>query len=225
MEIIELRGVKKAYQLGQHKIEVLQDISLKIEKSDFIAIMGPSGSGKSTLLNIIGCLDKPSSGLYFLESYEVSKCDDDTLSCIRNEKIGFVFQTFNLLPRLSALENVLLPFLYAPKSNFREAKERAINALSEVGLLNRINHKPGELSGGEQQRVAIARAIINDPLLILADEPTGNLDSKTAEDIIGLFTKLNKEGKTILLVTHNNQIGQSAKRRFYIKDGIIQEAN
>lgn len=225
MEIIELRDIKKIYQLGQHKIEVLQDISLKIENGDFITIMGPSGSGKSTLLNIIGCLDKPTSGFYFLESYEVSKCNDDTLSCTRNEKIGFVFQTFNLLPRLSALENVLLPFLYAPKSNFKQAKERAIEALSEVGLSHRINHKPGELSGGEQQRVAIARAIVNNPLVILADEPTGNLDSKTAEDIIGLFTKLNKEGKTILLVTHNPQIGQYAKRRFYIKDGIIQEAS
>ncbi|MEW6103448.1 MAG: ABC transporter ATP-binding protein [bacterium] len=225
MEIIELRDIKKIYQLEKHKIEVLQDINLKIENGDFITIMGPSGSGKSTLLNIIGCLDRLSSGFYFLESSDISKLNDDTLSEIRNKKIGFVFQTFNLLPRLSALENVLLPFLYNPKSNFKEAKERAINALSEVGLDRRINHKPGELSGGEAQRVAIARAIVNNPLIILADEPTGNLDSKTAEDIMEVFSKLNKEGKTILLVTHNNQIAQSARRRFYIKDGIIIEAD
>jgi putative ABC transport system ATP-binding protein len=221
MEVIKLKDVKKIYKLARHEIIALQNINLKIQSQDFIAIMGPSGSGKSTLLNIVGCLDRLTSGIYFLEEEQISSLNDDRLSEIRNKKIGFVFQTFNLLNRLSALENVMLPFLYSTRINFLKAKEKAITALESVGLTHRINHKPGELSGGEQQRVAIARAIVNNPTIILADEPTGNLDSKTADDIMQIFSELNNAGKTILLVTHNDRIAQFAKKRFYLKDGII----
>lgn len=226
MAIIELKNVRKVYKLGKHEIVALEQINLEIQQQDFIAIMGPSGSGKSTLLNIIGCLDRLTSGTYLLEGEEISTLDDDKLSEIRNKKIGFVFQAFNLLNRLSALENVMLPFLYSStKVNFAKVKEQAICALKEVGLAHRVAHKPPELSIGEQQRVAIARAIINNPAIILADEPTGNLDSKTAEEIMQIFSQLNNAGKTILLVTHNEKIAEFAKIRLYLKDGVIIKSN
>ena len=219
--MIEMEGITKAYHLGRGQVLALQGVSLRIERGEMAAIMGPSGSGKSTLMNIIGCLDRPTSGSYRLEGEEVSRLSDDALASVRNQKLGFVFQTYNLLPRTSALSNVELPLIYAGKSGRRGL---AWEALKKVGLAQRADHRPNELSGGEQQRVAIARALINRPSLLLADEPTGNLDSRTGEDILKLFEDLHeKEGLTIVLVTHERDIALRAQRRFFIRDGILRE--
>ncbi|OYD14418.1 hypothetical protein CH333_08040 [candidate division WOR-3 bacterium JGI_Cruoil_03_44_89] len=217
--MIELKNIHKTYRMGDIKVPALRNISLKVEEGEFVAIMGPSGSGKSTLLNILGCLDVPTSGQCLLGGINVSEFSDYELAGIRNEKIGFVFQTFNLLPRLTALSNVELPLIYA--GNQKERKERAINALQAVNLEERASHRPRELSGGEQQRVAIARAIINEPTTILADEPTGNLDSKAGEEIMLIISELNKKGITIIMVTHEESIASHAKRVIRLKDGEI----
>ncbi|MCD6519313.1 MAG: ABC transporter ATP-binding protein [Anaerolineae bacterium] len=219
MKLIELHQVHKIYQMGTVQVHALRGITLQIEQGELTAIMGPSGSGKSTLMNIIGCLDQPSSGEYFLDGIPVSSLNDNQLAEIRNQRIGFVFQQYNLLPRMSALDNVELPLIYAGVKNRRE---RALRVLQEVGLGDRIHHKPNELSGGEQQRVAIARALANEPDIILADEPTGNLDTRTGLEIVGLFQKLNAErGITIVYVTHDPEIAQFTRRIIRIRDGKI----
>jgi putative ABC transport system ATP-binding protein len=222
--VIRLLNLTKVYKVGETEVRALQGVSYEVEAGEFLAIMGPSGSGKSTLMNIIGCLDKPTSGKYFLEGEEVSTFDKDKLARIRNKKIGFVFQTFNLLPRTTALENVELPLLYSDVHP-RDRTALALGALEIVGLKDRAHHKTNQLSGGEQQRIAIARALLNSPSMILADEPTGNLDTKTSEEIMGIFTKLN-EGKkiTMVMVTHEPDIACYARKRIYIRDGkIIKE--
>ncbi|MBR2034289.1 MAG: ABC transporter ATP-binding protein [Alphaproteobacteria bacterium] len=219
--MIELRNITKSYPLGEQELQILKGISLKIEQGEFVAIMGPSGSGKSTLMNILGCLDKPTSGNYNLDGKSVENLSSDELAEIRNQKIGFVFQGFNLLSRTSALENVELPMVYA---NIRPEirKERAIKALTKVGLQDRMHHQPNQLSGGQQQRVAIARAVVNEAPIIFADEPTGNLDTKMSVEIMELFTKLNRELKrTIILVTHEEDIARYADRIIKIVDGEI----
>lgn len=221
MSLIELRNITKSYPLGEQELQILKGISLKIEQGEFVAIMGPSGSGKSTLMNILGCLDKPTSGNYNLDGKAVENLSSDELAEIRNQKIGFVFQGFNLLSRTSALENVELPMVYA---NIRQEirKERAIKALTKVGLQDRMHHQPNQLSGGQQQRVAIARAVVNEAPIIFADEPTGNLDTKMSVEIMRLFTKLNRELKrTIILVTHEEDIARYADRIIKIVDGEI----
>lgn len=219
--MIELSGITKVYTMGSAKVEALRGVDLQIEKEDFVSIMGPSGSGKSTLMNIIGALDRPSQGSYFLEGHDVSTMTDNELSAIRNQKIGFVFQTFNLLPRKSAFQNVELPLIYAAIPR-KERKERVQETLELVGLGDRMSHKPNELSGGQRQRVAIARALINRPSLMFADEPTGNLDSKTGEEIMEIFQDLNNNHKvTILLVTHEPEVAQEARRIIHIRDGLI----
>ncbi len=219
--IIEMKDITKTYIVGLEHVHALRGINLKVRKNEYIAIMGPSGSGKSTLMNIIGCLDTPTTGLYLFNGMSVSDMDDNQLAKIRNKEIGFVFQTFNLLPRSNALHNVELPLIYANVYS-QERKERAVRALNSVGLGDRIHHKPNELSGGQRQRVAIARALVNNPSIILADEPTGNLDSKTGEEIMQLFEELHQKGNTIILITHEEYIAEHAKRIIRLRDGLIE---
>lgn len=219
--IIEMKNITKTYVVGLDEVHALRGISLSVRKNEYIAVMGPSGSGKSTLMNIIGCLDTPTTGIYLFNGINVGDMDDNQLARIRNKEIGFVFQTFNLIPRSNALHNVELPLIYA-NVPADERKKRAIQALESVGLGDRIHHKPNELSGGQRQRVAIARALINNPSIILADEPTGNLDSKTGEEIMQLFEELHKKGNTIILVTHEEYIAEHARRIIRIRDGLIE---
>jgi putative ABC transport system ATP-binding protein len=219
-KMITIENLSKIYQLGTVGVKALENINLTIEKGEFTSIMGPSGSGKSTLMNILGCLDRPTEGHYYLDNIRVDKMTNDELATIRNQKIGFVFQSFNLLPKSSALKNVELPMLYAGFKP-QERKKRAIDALERVGLGNRLHHKPSELSGGQRQRVAIARALINKPSILLADEPTGNLDSKSGEEIMDIFKNLNNEGTTIILVTHELDIAQNSKRILHFRDGAM----
>lgn len=221
MTLIETQEITKIYRLGDIALNALNNVSLSIDKGEFISIMGPSGSGKSTFMNIVGCLDKPTSGKYILEEIDVAHMSNDDLAEIRNKKLGFVFQGFNLLPRTSALENVELPLLYDGLPSAERA-ERSAEALSIVGLAGRENHHPNQLSGGQQQRVAIARALVNNAPIILADEPTGNLDTKTSFEIMELFVKLNKESKiTIILVTHEKEIADFSRRRIFFRDGVV----
>ena len=221
MSIISVEGVTKHYALGTQTVEALRGVSFDIQKGEFIAIMGPSGSGKSTLMNIIGCLDIPTHGTYLLNNQEVSSLDDDALAGIRNKEIGFVFQNFHLLARNSALDNVMLPLKYAGIEKADQIT-RAKAALSEVGLEDRMDHQPSELSGGQQQRVAIARALVNNPSILFADEPTGNLDSQTGHDVMQLFHNLHDQGQTIILITHENEVAAEAQRIIFIKDGLIE---
>jgi putative ABC transport system ATP-binding protein len=218
--VIRTENLIKTYEMGAEQVHALQGVDLEIRKGEYVAIMGPSGSGKSTLMNLIGCLDSPTSGRYWLAGRLVSELDDDELAYIRNKEIGFVFQTFNLLPRATALHNVELPLIYNGTPT-EERVEKAKLALQRVDLTARMNHKPNELSGGQRQRVAIARALVNDPSIVLADEPTGNLDSKTGEEIMGLFANLHRQGNTIILVTHEMDIAQHAHRVIFIRDGKI----
>tara|TARA_B100000214_G_scaffold374308_1_gene356657 strand:+ start:311 stop:988 length:678 start_codon:yes stop_codon:yes gene_type:complete len=219
--IIQTKNLYKEYQIGSEKIQAIKNIDLSVEKGEFISIMGPSGSGKTTLMNIIGCLDSPTSGTYHLNGKLVSQLQDDELASIRNKEIGFVFQSFHLLSKNSALENVMLPLKYAG-SNKIEAITRSNKVLDQVGLSNRANHAPSELSGGQQQRVAIARALVNKPSILFADEPTGNLDSKTGADVMNLFKDLNNNGQTIIIITHEDSIAQQSKRIITIMDGLIK---
>ena len=221
MSVIEVKDITKHYLLGTQTVEALRGVSFGIDKGEFIAIMGPSGSGKSTLMNIIGCLDSPTGGTYHLNNQEVSKLDGDELAGIRNKEIGFVFQNFHLLARNSALDNVMLPLKYAGVEKSDQII-RAKEVLSQVGLSSRIDHQPSELSGGQQQRVAIARALVNNPSIIFADEPTGNLDSQTGHDVMKLFHNLNNQGQTIILITHENEVAAEAQRTIFIKDGLIE---
>ncbi len=218
--IIEIRGLSKIYDMGKLKVEASLDVDLDIEKNEFVAIMGPSGSGKSTLMNLLGCLDTPTRGSYKLNGHEVSHLDDNELAAVRNEEIGFIFQTFNLLPRATALHNVELPLIYAGCSG-RERRQRALHALEITGLADRADHRPNELSGGERQRVAIARALVNDPAILLADEPTGNLDSKTSYEVMELFIRLHESGQTVIVVTHERDIAVYAHRVTRFLDGRI----
>ncbi|MET0261413.1 MAG: ABC transporter ATP-binding protein [Rariglobus sp.] len=220
--IVRLKDIHKTYASGEVKVHAVRGISLDIYKGEFIAIMGSSGSGKSTLMNTLGCLDHPTSGSYFLDGINVSELDRNQRADIRNQKLGFVFQGFNLLPRTSALENVELPMLYAPnRVSSQEMRDRAMHALEIVGLAQRYDHLPNQLSGGQQQRVAIARALVNNPTLILADEPTGNLDTKTSVEVMGVFQKLNEEGITIVMVTHELDIAHYCKRDLIVRDGLV----
>lgn len=218
--LIEVEGLTKTYGLGASLVQALRGVSLNIEEKGFVAIMGPSGSGKSTLMHLLGCLDKPTSGTYRLDDLAVEESDDDELAEIRNKKIGFVFQQFNLLPRTTALENVILPLSYR-RSTKRNIYDLAREALTAVGLQDRMHHRPNELSGGEQQRVAIARALVNDPAIIMADEPTGALDTKSGDEIMEIFQDLSKRGKTIILITHEQYIAEHAKRIIRLQDGQI----
>lgn len=219
--LISIEHLNKTYIMGTEKVEALKDVSINIEKGEYVALMGPSGSGKSTLMNLLGCLDSPSRGQYWLNGKEVSTMEDSELAEVRNKDIGFVFQTFNLLPRLSALENVALPLVYAGVSKEdRLAKARKV--LEAVGLGDRVSHKPNELSGGQRQRVAVARALVNDPAIILADEPTGNLDTKTSYEIMSLFEEIHKAGNTVILVTHEQDIAMHAHRIIRLRDGLVE---
>ena len=219
--IIHLENIIKTYFMGSNSLTVLKGISLDIYRNEYVALMGPSGSGKSTLMNIIGCLDTPSSGTYILNGSDVSKLSDDDLAEVRNKEIGFVFQQFNLLPRLTAAENVALPLVYAGVSR-KERTDRAMEALNKVGLSDRSHHKPNEMSGGQIQRVAIARALVNNPSILLADEPTGNLDSKTSVEVMEIFGKIQAAGNTVVLVTHEEDIAGYAKRVVRLRDGVIE---
>lgn len=219
--MLEVVNLRKVYQMGDTAVEALKSVSFRVEKGEFVAIMGPSGSGKSTLMHLIGCLDHPTEGKYFLEGEDVSQVSDDKLAEIRNRYIGFVFQQFNLLPRMSILQNVEVPLIYAGVGK-RERQKIAREVLDKVGLSNRLTHQPNEISGGQRQRVAIARALVNNPSLLLADEPTGNLDSKTGEEIMTMFRELNDHGHTIVLVTHEEDIARQARRVLYVRDGEIQ---
>ncbi len=219
--LIQLRQIRKIYRVGDIEVPALKEVSLEIARGEFVAIMGPSGSGKSTLLNLLGCLDTPTSGEYWLDGEDAGRLSVDSLAGLRNRKIGFVFQNFNLLPRTSALENVELPLYYNGRIRSGERRRRAEALLRRLGLADRVHHSPGQLSGGQQQRVAIARALINEPLLILADEPTGNLDSRSSMEIMGLFTELNASGITVVMVTHENDIATYAGRTIHMRDGEI----
>ncbi|MGH2643420.1 MAG: ABC transporter ATP-binding protein [Chitinophagaceae bacterium] len=219
--IIHLKDIRKSYFLGRNELPVLKGLNVQINTNEYVALMGPSGSGKSTLMNILGCLDTPTSGNYILNGQDVSKMEDNDLADVRNKEIGFVFQQFNLMPRLNALENVGIPLIYAGVSK-KERVERAMEMLEKVGLQDRADHKPNELSGGQCQRVAIARALINNPAIILADEPTGNLDSKTSEEIMEMFAKIHSSGNTVVLVTHEEEIADHAGRIIRLRDGIIE---
>jgi len=219
--VIEIRNIIRDFQLGQETVHVLKGIDLNIEQGDYVAIMGPSGSGKSTLMNLLGCLDTPTAGSYILNGKDVSKMSDDELAEIRNTEIGFVFQTFNLLPRTTAIDNVALPMVYAGASK-AERNKRAKEVLTDVGLADRMDHKPNQLSGGQRQRVAVGRALVNKPSIILADEPTGNLDSKTGYEIMNLFDDIHKAGNTVIMVTHEEDIAAHAKRVIRLRDGLIE---
>ncbi len=220
-KVIEIQDIAKHYQVGNQLVKAINSISLNIQKNEYTALMGPSGSGKSTLMNILGCLDTPTRGAYFLDGQDVSKMDDNALADIRNRKIGFVFQTFNLLPRSTALENVMLPLIYAGYSK-QERLSMAEQALESVHLSNRMHHRPNELSGGQRQRVAVARALVNKPSIILADEPTGNLDSKTSIEMMGLFEEIHDRGNTVILVTHEEDIALHAHRIIRLRDGLVE---
>ncbi len=219
--LIEMRQITKIYKMGSESVEALKAIDLSVGANEFVALMGPSGSGKSTLMNIIGCLDSPTSGVYMLNGVDVSSMEDADLANVRNRKIGFIFQTFNLMPRISALENVALPLIYAGMDK-KTRIEKAMRVIDSVGLADRMHHRPNELSGGQRQRVAIARALVNDPAIILADEPTGNLDSKTSEEIMNILTEIHRLGNTIILVTHEADIAEYAKRLVKLRDGRIE---
>ncbi|MGB6607171.1 MAG: ABC transporter ATP-binding protein [Atribacterota bacterium] len=220
--MLEIKKIKKIYQMGKVKVEALKGVSFYIDKGEFVAIMGPSGSGKSTLMHIIGCLDQPTEGSFIIGGKDVSKLNDDRLAEIRNKSIGFVFQQFNLLSRISILHNVEIPLIYAGLKTKRR-REMAKQALESVGLADRVKHKPNEISGGEKQRAAIARALVNNPLIILADEPTGNLDTKTGEEIMKIFYKLHQQGNTVIMVTHEAEVSRHAHRIIHLRDGLIEK--
>jgi putative ABC transport system ATP-binding protein len=221
--VIDIRDVTKTYASGSLEVQALRGVTFAIERGEYVAIMGPSGSGKSTLMNVLGCLDRATTGTYLLDGIDVSRLDDNALAQIRLKKLGFVFQGFNLLARTDALKNVALPLFYAGVPP-RERARRAMQQLAEVGLADRASHKPTELSGGQQQRVAIARALVNDPAVLLADEPTGNLDSKTSVEILGLFDRLNASGRTIIMVTHDEKVASHAKRTLRVLDGLLEDS-
>ena len=219
--VIDIKGIRRDFPLGQEIVKVLKGIDLQIEKGDYVALMGPSGSGKSTLMNLLGCLDTPTEGSYLLNGQDVSNMTDDALAEIRNKEIGFVFQTFNLLPRTTALDNVALPMIYAGASK-KERTKRAEEVLTDVGLADRMDHRPNQLSGGQRQRVAVGRALVNKPSIILADEPTGNLDSKTSVEIMALFDAIHANGNTVILVTHEEEIAEHAHRVIRLRDGLVE---
>ena len=219
--VIDIKAIRRDFPLGQEIVKVLKGIDLQIEKGEYVALMGPSGSGKSTLMNLLGCLDTPTAGSYLLSGHDVSNMSDDELAEIRNKEIGFVFQTFNLLPRTTALDNVALPMVYAGTSKTQRTK-RAQEVLTEVGLADRMDHRPNQLSGGQRQRVAVGRALVNKPSIILADEPTGNLDSKTSLEIMALFDAIHAQGNTVIVVTHEEEVAQHAHRVIRLRDGLVE---